>query len=84
MPLQMGLNSFLSESDQIPELKDYAPFKQVWPYALITTAAAVLQFVRTLQKDSKMYELKEKKIYTEKGETSVENMTIGKYTIYII
>ena len=66
--IQLGLNSLLPEEIADKKFTEGAPFKETWIYILITLIMGIIQFLQLLHKDSKIYELKEKKVYLENPE----------------
>jgi len=80
--IQLGLNSLLPEEIAESRYIENAPFKETWIYILITFVMGIIQFLLLLHRDSKIYELKEKKVYLEKSEE--DGNQVGKKNNYKI
>ena len=79
MPLQLGINTYVADVNQNQIFLQNVPFKSAWPYTLITGGMGVLLFLRVLHKDSQLFELREKKKFTEEPKTLAHNTNIGKF-----
>lgn len=83
--LQLGMNVLVPQFAD-PTYLTYAPFSEPWPYIIIAFGMGILYFLRLLYADSKVFELKEAKKYTEIADDQIVDTVIGrkfKRTIYL-
>ncbi len=78
--LQLGFHTLFPSTIDDAEFAKNMPFKQTWIYIVFAAVLGVVELLRVLWADSKVYELKEEMIYPLQGETPVQ-MPIGKIPV---
>ena len=82
--LQLGFNSLLPKDYADSKFLDNAPSYQSWFYIILALGMGIYEFLKVLRKDLKVYELKEKIIYSDNSISSQDNTPIGIFAKHLI